>query len=296
VFEQQKIERDLRVALTLKADDLWFTIGGERGRQFQAEFLGVEPFDGIASEFFDEDGLARIDLSRFAIAGQVAELAEAVVKRSWGPKAGVPDTEDLRNYNLDFFEHFLSTLPTVALGGEDTTSVGRGILRDLYLTSYAWFGLVDSVADAFRDHPHLYSVELSDLARLSGRDLRTIRNQSGPSRALRTTAERHLRREGPIRDPAFVTVNTFDAVDWLRRRGFEFQPLALQWAGERIPEAPDAATRARGFLMLALVNLGPRPIIASVLACSEDRVRSIEEGAEPLAEADEQRLREALDF
>jgi hypothetical protein len=296
VFEQQRIDRDLRVALTLKADDLWFTVGGERGRQLQAEFLGVAPLDGLAGETFDEAGLRQIDLSRFEIARHVADLAEAVGKRSWGPDAGVPDTEDQRIYNLEFVEHFLSTLPTVALGGLDSTSVGSGILRDLYLTSYAWFGLVDAVADAFRDENDHYSIELSDLARLSGRDLRTIRNQAGPAKPLRTTAQRRLRREAAINDPAFVRVNTFDAVDWLRRRGFEFQPLSLDWARSRIGEAQDPGTRTRSLLMLALVNGGPRTWISSTLTCSEDRVRSLEEAVEQLTATDEQRLQSALSF
>lgn len=296
MFEQQKIEHDLRVALTLKADDLWFTVGGERGRQLQAEFLGVEPLNGLAGESFDEDSLCDIDLSRFAVAGQAAELAETTSNRSWGPEAGEPDTEDHRNYILDFFEHFLSTLPTVALGGEDSTNVGYGILRDLYLTSYAWFGLVDAVADVFRDLPQLYSIRLSDIARLSGRELRTIRNQAGPTKPLRTTAERQLRRQRTINDPAFVTVNTFDAVDWLRRRGFEFQPLSLDWGRRRMAEAVEPATKARSLLMLALINFGPRWSIASTLSCDEDQVRRLEDGDAPLAADDEQALRTAINL
>lgn len=294
MFEQQRIDHDLRVALTLKADDLWFTVGGERGRKLQADFLGVEISDGLAAEAFDEADLSKIDLSRFEIAQQVADLAKAVSSRSWGPKAGVPDTEDQRNYNLDFLEHFLSTLPTVALGGWDCTSVRSGVLSDLYLNSLAWFSLVDAIADVFNGQGDLHSIELSQLARLSGRDLRTIRNQAGPSKPLRTTPERQLRPKRTINDPAFVTVQTFDAVDWLRRRAFEFQPLDVTWAEECMLRAQEPTTRVRSLLMLALVNLGSRAAIARTLDISEENVRSIEEGTVPLRPADEQRLRAAM--
>lgn len=294
MFEQDRIDRDLRVALTLKADDLWFTVGGERGRQLQAEFLGVEPFGGLAGESFDEAGLQGIDLSRFEIAHQFSQVAGAVTRRDWGSKPGVPDTENLRNYNLDFVEHFLSTLPSVALGGEDSTSVRGGILRDVYLAGLAWFDVVDAVAAVFHEQPDLYSLELSELARLSGRDLRTIRNQAGPSKPLRTTAERQARRGRAIKDAAFVSVQTFDAIDWLRRRGFEFQPLSLEWVEERLADAASPTTRARCLLMLALVNLGARPVVASTLATSEDRLRDLEEGAKPLSPTDERQLKAAL--
>lgn len=294
MFDQQRIDRDLRVALTLKADDLWFTVGGDRGRQLQAEFLGVEISDGLAAEAFDEAGLNKIELSRFEISQQVANLSHAVSNRSWGSKAGIPDTEDQRNYNLDFVEHFLSTLPTVALGGWDSTKVRSGALSELYLNSLAWFSLVDAIGGAFHDEPDLHSIELSQLARLSGRDLRTIRNQAGPAKPLRTTAERQLRQKRTVDDAAFVTVHTFDAVDWLRRRAFEFHPLDVQWAQQQISGAREPATRTRGLLMLALVNFGSRTAIASILNGSEEQVRLLEDGAESLGPADEQLLRAVL--
>jgi len=296
MFAQEQIDHDLRVALTLKADDLWFTVGGKLGRQLQADFLGTGAIDGLAGEAFDEAGLRDIDLTRFEIAAQFSELARTVATRERGPKAGVPDTEEQRHYNLDFVEHFLSTLPSVALGGEDATSVRFGILKDIYLTSLAWFDLVDAIANVFWDEPEpdLFLLELSELARLSGRDLRTIRNQAGPTKPLRTTAERQLRKDRSIKDAAFVTVHTFDAVDWLRRRSFDFQPISPEWAHKQIAAASKPATRARSLLMLALVNSGARPLISSTLACSDERLRNLEDGLEQLTPAEEQCLQAML--
>ena len=123
----------------------------------------------------------------------------------------------------------------------------------------------------------------------------TIRNQAGPAKPLRTTAERQLRQKRTVDDAAFVTVHTFDAVDWLRRRAFEFQPLDVQWAQQQISGAREPATRTRALLMLALVNFGSRTAIASILNSSEEQLRLLEDGAESLGPADEQLLWAALD-
>lgn len=294
MFDNDTLNRDLRTALTLKADDLYFTVGGSRGQKLRAEFLGVAPFEGLACEAFDEAVGAAIDLSQFDIARQVRELACAVSDRNWGSASGIPDTEYQRTENLDFLEHFMSSLPSVALGGLDATSVRNGALKTLYLTSLAWFDLVDAVADTFNDEPDLHSIELSQLALLSGRDLRTIRNYAGPSKPLRTTSERHRRRTSDIANPAFVTVHTFDAIDWLRRRDFSFSLIKTDWARQRLAEASQRGTIARSLIMLALINFGPRDLIASKLGCDEDRVRALEDDRTPLTSDDEQRLHVVL--
>jgi hypothetical protein len=294
MFDRDTLHRELRTALALKADDLFFTLGGSRGRKVRADFLGVAPFEGLACEAFDETNADAIDLSKFDIARQVGDLAKIVEDRRWGPKGNIPDTECPRVDSLDFLEHFISTLPSVALGGLDATSVRAGALKTLYLTSLAWLDLVDAVGDTFHDEADLHSIELSQLALLSGRDLRTIRNYAGPSKPLRTTAERQQRRATEIGSSAFVTVHTFDAIDWLRRRGFEFFSISTDWALQRIAETSKPVTIARSLIMLALINLGSRDLIASKLGCGEDRIRSLEDGRSPLTSDDERRLREAL--
>jgi hypothetical protein len=294
MFDNHTLDRDLRTALTLKADDLFFTVGGSRGQELRAAFLGVASFEGLACEAFDEVNGAAIDLAQFDIARQVRELACAVSGRSWGSTSGVPDTEYQRTENLDFLEHFVSSLPTVALGGLDATSVRNGALKTLYLTSLAWFDLVDAVADTFNDEPDLHLIELSQLALLSGRDLRTIRNFAGPSKPLRTTSDRRRRRTSGIADPAFVTVHTFDAIDWLRRRSFSFAAIDTAWVSQRLAEASKRATIARSLIMLALINFGPRNSIAAKLGCGEDRVRALEDERTPLTSDDEQRLHAVL--
>ena len=256
-------------------------------------FLGVNPSDGLAGESFDESNLGEIDLSRFDIARQATELAEVVGARRWGTNSGIPDTEFQRNNNLDFS----SILSRRCADGPleiDSAGVHTGIPeRPLSHQS----GVVQpDRRDCRRVRGRagtLFIGTVTACAAVRPRS-RTIRNQAGPAKPLRTTAERQLRRERTINDPAFVTVHTFDAVDWLRRRGFEFQPLNLNWARARIDEAPASAIRTRSLLMLALVNTGPRTSIGSILTCTEDQVRRLEDGAEPLAPNDEQRLRTAL--
>lgn len=294
MFDQVTLHRELRTALALKADDLFFTLGGARGYEVRAAFLGVVPFEGLACEAFDETNADSIDLSQFDIARQVDDLANFVEGRRWGPKAGIPDTECPRVDSLDFLEHFISTLPSVALGGLDTTSVRSGALKSLYLASLAWLDLVDAVGATFYDEVDLHSIELSQLALVSGRDLRTIRNYAGPSKALRTTAERQQRRATEIGSAAFVSVHTFDAIDWLRRRAFEFSAISTDWALQRIAETSNRATIGRSLIMLALINVGSRDLIASILGCDEDRIRSLEDGLTPLTSDDERRLREGL--
>lgn len=281
------LERDLRIALTLKADDLFFTVGGEEGERLQEQFLGTR-CGGLASDSFHTPAaLAKIDLDRFEIADQVISLLKMLETRSLGlkPHQHQPDVDSIRQGALDFFEHFLSTLPKTALGGWDATAVRNGPLLRFYEDCAAWTNFVEAISDIFYDEPELYSLRVSDLALLSGLEVRTIRNRVGPSKPIRTTPERRQRETG-LSDAAFVGVNTLDVLDWLaHRRDFSVCTLDPAWVQERTEAARKPVTVSRSAIVLGLLTIGSVSKIASELGWTEEHVRGwAEEGPKGTAE------------
>lgn len=275
-IEMTDIEIDLRTALALKSDDIYFTLGGAEGRRLRAEYLGVEVFEGLASDIFAElSELLHIDLGRFEIASHIQALNEMISTGSLGlgERLGTPDPDTVRQHALDFVEHFLLSLPAVALGGLDSTSVRNGCLRRFYDCCSAWADLLVAIEVIFADDPDLYRLKVSDLALLSGVEVRSMRNRVGPDKLIRTSGQRS-HRENALGEASFVGVNTFDALDWLTaRRDFQINQLSVSWALQRMKEATQRETLGRAVIVTALINVGPLSAIAHRLKWTEQKVK-----------------------
>lgn len=254
------VQANLKDCLLLKADDLFFTLGAPDGFRLRNEFIGID-INGLADEHVSPEDLERVDLSRFEIYRRVRLLHEMLEGRclSVGDK-NIPDAEVARQDGLEFLEYFLSTLPTVAMGGYDMTSAARREVRDVYAHAYAWLNLIDAICNAFYGDTSC-ELTVADLSLLSGLDRRTVQNCCGPANEIRTTVGRQAKKERKSVDPAFVTVDPFDAIAWLcSRPKFSIQPIDLKWierrffANNREAGPQSVAVQTRGTLIAALVN------------------------------------------
>ena len=182
-----------------------------------------------------------------------------------------------RNDALDFLEHFLSTLPDVALGGLDLTAARNGEVRRIYELAYAWLNLIETIEGAFYGETES-SLTVGDLALLSGLDTRTIRNRCGPDKLIRTSAARTSQDRNSA-SPAFVHLHALDAVDWLRsRKDFHVSAVDPGWITQRLANA-NPANSTRGLLMASIVNLGPLASLAPAFDFTvEDARRWFDEG------------------
>ncbi|NCP19191.1 MAG: hypothetical protein GW855_08550 [Erythrobacter sp.] len=247
-------ETNLRHCLLLKADDLYFMLAAPLGEELRNSFLGIE-VEGLADENLSEEAIAAIDLDRFDIAERVRRLHTMVSARGLSiDNANRPDTEFGRNDNLCFLEHFLSTLPDVALGGMDLTGARNGAVRHLYSLSFAWLNLIETIESAFHGDAET-PLSVGDLALLSGLDIRTVRNRCGPGKQVRTSADRASRERGKAA-PAFVSLNALDALEWLAgRRDFTVSEIDPAWLTRQLANS-DVCAATRGLLIASIVNLG----------------------------------------
>lgn len=275
-FEQPQLLRDVATALVLKSDDIFFTVGGDRGRQLRADFLGVRLFDGLASDaFLSDNDFAAIDPHRFEITRHALSLLAMIDARGLGAKSRphVPDTEITRNFELDFLEHFLSTLPTGELGVWDATHVRNGALKRLFDVSATWLNLIDAIRETFLDNAELFQLRVADLALLSGLELRTMRNRVGPDKPIRTTPKRRHQARRGLSDPAFVKVHTLDAVAWLiARPSFEIASIDTDWVGRQIHDLSTRAAIGRAAVMTGWLNVGPTKKLAAELDWNENQI------------------------
>lgn len=248
-------ETNLRHCLLLKADDLYFTLTAPLREELRNGFLGVE-VEGLADENLSEEAIAAIDLGRFDIAERVRRLHAMVSARGLSiDNANRPDTEFGRNDNLYFLEHFLSTLPDVALGGTDLTGARNGAVRHLYNLSFAWLNLIETIEGGFCGETET-ALSVGDLALLSGLDIRTVRNRCGPGKQVRTSADRAAKQRGKAA-PAFVSLNALDALEWLvGRKDFTVSKIDPAWLTRELTNS-DACGATRGLLIASIVNLGP---------------------------------------
>lgn len=267
----ERTETNLRHCLLLKGDDLHFTLGEPDGEKSRSDFLGI-PVEGLADENLSEADIASINLGRFAIAQRVRELRTMLEGRrlSLGFKHR-PDTEDGRNEALDFLEHFLSTLPSVALGGVDMTYVRNGEVRRIYDLAYAWLNLIETVDAAFHGETES-ALTVNDLALLSGLDTRTLRNRCGPGKLIRTSATRASQARNSA-SPAFVHLHALDAVDWLRgRKDFTISKIEPAWMARRLADATPINS-SRGLLVASIINLGALSGLAPALGFTPEQAR-----------------------
>lgn len=250
----EQVEMNLRHCLLLKADDLYFTLGEGDGETLRNDFLGF-PVEGLADENLSDDDIASIDLGRFAITRRIRSLHAMLDGRRLSlDHESRPDVEGSKNDALDFLEHFLSTLPDVALGGLDLTWARNGEVRQLYNLAYAWLNLIETIESGF-DGDIESSLAVNDLALLSGLDTRTLRNRCGPGKLIRTSATR-ASQERRSASRAFVRLHALDALDWLRgRKDFAISKIDPAWMARRIADA-EAAGVSRGLLVASIVNLG----------------------------------------
>lgn len=271
---------NLRHCLLLKADDLFFTLAEPQGSQMRDNFLGFEVV-GLADENVSEEEIHSIDLRRFSIAERVQLLHAMLANRQLSLfKANTPETEDALNDALHFVEHFLSTLPTVALGGLDLTSARNGEVRRVWELASAWLALIEIIECAFYDDSSSL-LTVSDLALISGIDVRTLRNLCGPNKTIRTHSIGRAARTASDAS-AFVYLNGTDALDWLRsRKDFRIAPIDTSWITRSLAQA-DERGASRGLLISAIVNLGPLERIAPVIEVTVEKARACADGSDEL--------------
>ena len=264
-------ETNLRHCLLLKADDLYFTLAQPDGETLRNGFLGIT-MQGLADENLSETEIASIHLDRFAIAQRVRDLHAMLKDRRLSLESKHrPDTEDGRNEALHFLEHFLSTLPTVALGGLDLTSARNGEVRQIYNLAYAWLNLIETVEAAFYGEIES-TLTVNDLALLSGLDTRTLRNRCGPGKLIRTSATRASQARNSA-SPAFVHLHALDAVDWLRsRKDFAISEIDPAWIANRLADTTPA-NASRGLLVASVMNLGALAEVAPPLGFTAEQAR-----------------------
>lgn len=289
------VETNIRHCLLLKADDLYFTLAAPDGVTMRNEFLGVI-VSGLADELSDHE-IAAIDLGRFDVARRITALLVMLQSRSLSFEgAHVPDSEDGRNDGIQFLEHFLSTLPSVALGGVDMTGVRHGEVSQVYKLAYAWLNLIDTIANAFDDKDSSM-LTVSDLALLSGLDVRTLRNRCGPEKQLRTSPTRSsLSRDSAA--AAFVSINGLDAIDWLRaRKDFKISVIDPQWIKRQVAGARDSVPHlTRGLIIAAVVNNGPLSSLAAGVGATVEDVRQWFDHGSALPPAVARKLSELLNL
>ncbi len=265
-------ETNLRNCLLLKSDDLFFTLAEPFGEVVRDSFLGLK-VTGLADEELSDEEIASIDLRRFAIAERVRLLHAMLEGRFLSLTiANRPDVEFARNDALHFLEHFLSTLPDVALGGVDMTSAAYGEVRKIYNLAFAWLNLIEAVEASFFGETES-TLAVTDLALLSGLEVRTLRNRCGPDKIIRTSATRTSQDRGSA-SPAFVSLHTLDAVDWLKsRKDFEISPIEPHWILLQISGGrPENITR--GLLIASIINLGPLDELVSILGFTSEEARN----------------------
>lgn len=271
---------NLRHCLLLKADDLFFTLAEPHNSQMRDTFLGL-CVEGLADENLSEDEIRSIDLSRFDIAQRVQLLHAMLANRQLSlHEPNTPSTEDARNDALDFVEHFLSTLPSVALGGLDLTYARNREVRQVWELASAWLSIVEIIECAFHDDPSSL-LTVSDLALVSGIDVRTLRNLCGPSKTIRTHSTGEAKRTATDAT-VFVYLNGTDALDWLRsRKDFQIAPIDTVWITRKLARA-DKRSASRGLLIAAIVNLGPLERIAPAIDITVEKARACADGSEEL--------------
>lgn len=264
-------EKNLRNCLLLKADDIYFTLGEHRGGPSRDGFLGIQVV-GLAQENLSEAEIASIDLDQVAIAQQVRALHAMLEGRRLSLHNQYrPDVEVGRHDALEFLEHFLSTLPNVALGGLDLTAAGNGEVRRVYELAYAWLNLIETIEAAFFGETDSV-LTVNDLALLSGLETRTLRNRCGPGKLIRTSSTRTAQQRGAAA-PAFVSLNAFDALDWLRgRQDFTISQIDPDWIVRRLSGAKPADA-VRGLLVASIINLGAMSDLAPTLGFSPNQAR-----------------------
>ena len=265
------VETNLRNCLLLKADDLYFTLAAPHGEALRNDFLGIE-IEGLADENLSDDEISSIDLSRFAVADRIRDLHMMLDGRCLSlDKEHRPNVEFGRNDALDFLEHFLSTLPDVALGGLDLTSARNGEVRKVYNLAYAWLNLIETIEGAFYGETES-PLAVNDLALLSGLDTRTVRNRCGPGKSIRTSTTRAAQLRGEA-SPAFVSLHALDAIDWLRgRKEFAISKIDPAWIARQVLDAIPANV-TRGLLVASIVNLGALSKLASAHDFTPEQAR-----------------------
>ena len=277
------MEDNLRVCLLLKADDLYFTMAEPHGAALRNDFLGIA-VTGLADENLSDSEIASIDLNRFAIAERIRALHAMLADRKLSlDQTHLPDVTYARQDALDFVEHFISTLPNVALGGIDRTQSKNEEVHQLFTLAYAWLNLVETIEGAFNGET-MSALSVTDLALLSGLDTRTLRNHCGPGKHIRTSATRSVQDRGGAA-PAFVSLHALDTVDWLQnRKSFTISKIDPEWISKRVAES-DPAKTTRGLLIAGIVNLGALPALTQSLGITPKQARDWFDDGTPLPEA-----------
>lgn len=272
---------NIREALVVKAEELSLMAGGARGEQLIELVTGVPGVSQLPTDWFaDQTALEQIDPHRHEITRRVLELRTLLLARSCGgkPDDGALDSDLMDQEYVQHIELFLSSLPEMMLGGQDWSGCRNGAVHDLLITGRAWQRLLASIDEGTKGEFGIEYLTATDLALVAGIDVRTMRNQVGPSRALRTIAQYREKRTS-VQDRGFAAINRFDAVPWLfGRKDFRIASLKPGLFANRLSDIDDDLARGRSALLAAFV-LGMRPDgLAKAMNAGPDAITALGDG------------------
>jgi hypothetical protein len=276
----EELKADLQNALVINSEGLFLLAGGKLGGGLAANYLGVDDIQDLPSDLFTaESHFQMIDVSRHYIWTCIEKLHHTLDARIFAETPGAIEIEELEQEYLVFLELFLSSIPNVALGGWDGTSVRSGHLMTLFKLSSAWFRLGSDIHSALKGDWEERELQVSDLAILGGISERSIRNQIGKNKPIRSDDIEGKITRKPLEGRAFVAPNLFDALDWLQKReSFNINQLSHAFIMSRVESAPKKSDKARSLLIAWMVNNGTIKGLANQQTVSIDDLKAVSDG------------------
>ncbi|PXW73723.1 hypothetical protein C7451_1098 [Blastomonas natatoria] len=273
-----------RNALVVNAETL-FVLHGENGlgAELATLYLGRTVDCLPSDEYLGTSTLQAIDLDRHHVWHRIAGLHRMLDERRMSSSPGTINTDDIGLEMLVHLEMFLATIPHIALGAYDGTSVRSGCLRRLFELASAWHRLAEDISDALSGHAGLMNLRPADLALLGSMNERSLRNLVGPKNRIRTLQadKKAASRKGKssVQSRAFVAVDLIDALDWLgSRKGFAIEPLKPAFVVEHVSGIEDPRKRARAALVALLVAHGELRYVSANESLSEKDLRAAGDG------------------
>lgn len=267
-----EIESSLQLGLVLLADFCELILGEERGKLAAKEIIGFDAGEGV----FRDDLAAnnRVFLKRVKIDGtQIEHSARRCFRLvAEGTALHKIDVNEIKGDATEWLEYFLSSVPGVAMGGQDLTSeihASDSPLPSLLTAAEATLELAAFVQNLPRaeDESELVQAGFSikSLAALSQLDIRSVRNEAGPGgkKPIKTTGT-----------GSAVTCDPLNALEWLAgRRGFNPGYVDPDWMNEQFHLVRSRAVAHAIPGVVGWVNKMPTSEIAGKAALSEEEVR-----------------------
>lgn len=280
---KQELKQNIRSTLVVQAEVLYLGVGGELGQVLASKILGVPVGEGtLPTDMFGDDNIDEIPIEHLSIYQCVMGLRELLEMRSlgYGPKSEALDSDYIEQEYLNLLELHLSALPEMTFGGYNWGSCARGPLRELLLAGKAWHHLATMIDQGTQGEFEPEALTPTDLSIISDLELRSLRNQVGPSKKLRSV-ERYQPRKTQVGERGYAAINRFDALDWLvQRKGFAFAPVEKRLFANRLETLDNPINQARAALIVALIRGKTFTALAQDLDVQEEVLRELGDGSE----------------